>query len=500
MTEPAQDLLAQAAALHRQGRRAEAIDLFRKILAERPEAAEGWYELGYLLRAEGLYEEALEAYGEALARGVRRPEEVRLNRAALLSDRLRRDDEAELELRAAIAIAPGYLPAELNLGNLHEERGEREQALACYDKILAGPASADKASQELRYEALARIVNLGTPTGVDDPMLARANDAAANVVGNLTVRANLLFALGRAFERLGAHDRAFDAFARGNRSLMRQQGRAYDRAHQVALVDAMIAAFPAAAAKPAQAAPGPAPLFVLGMFRSGSTLVEQVLAAHPQVTPGGELEFLPRLAAQRLAPFPASVAGLDDAGCREFADEYRAELARKFPQGQGSRYLTDKRPDNFQLVGLIKRLFPDAKIIHTLRDPMDTGLSVFTQHLNLRVAGYSADLGDIGHYYGQYRRLMAHWKSLYGDDILDFDYDAFVRDPRPSLERLLAFLGLDWDDACLQFHTLSNTVKTASYWQVRQPLNTKASGRWRPFGEHLAPLRTALREAGVDAG
>jgi tetratricopeptide (TPR) repeat protein len=500
MTEPTNDLLAQAAALHRQGRRAEAIDLFRQALAARPEVAEGWYELGYLLRAEGRYQEAFDAYGEALARGVRRPEEVHLNRAALLSDFLRRDDDAEAELRAALALAPGYLPAALNLGNLHEERGEREQALACYDAILSGPAGADKASQELRYEALARTLNLVTPAGIDDPLLARTNEAAGQVVGNLTVRANLLFALGRAYERLGAHDLSFDAYARGNRSLVRQSGRSYDRAHQVALTDAMIAAFPSAPAKPAQAAPGPAPLFVLGMFRSGSTLVEQVLAAHPQVTPGGELDFLPRLAAQRLAPFPATVAGIDDARWQAFADEYRAALAEKFPQGQASRYLTDKRPDNFQLVGLIKRLFPDAKIIHTLRDPMDTGLSVFTQHLNLRVAGYSADLADIGHYYGQYRRLMAHWKSLYGDDILDFDYDAFVREPRPALEKLLAFLGLEWDDACLQFHTLSNTVKTASYWQVRQPLNTKASGRWRPFGERLAPLRAALREAGVDAG
>ncbi|KFN42091.1 tetratricopeptide repeat-containing sulfotransferase family protein [Arenimonas metalli] len=500
MTEPTKDLLAQAAALHRQGRRAEAIALLRQALAADPGLADAWYELGYLLRAEGHHEEALQAYGEALARGGRHPEQVHLNRAALLSDQLRRDDEAERELRAALAVAPGYLPAHLNLGNLYEERGDRDQALACYEQVLASPASADKAVEELRLEALARKVNLATPAGLDDPLLARAADAAAGTIGNTNARANLLFALGHAYERLGAHDLAFDAFARGNRSLLRQHGRKYDRTRQSAHIDALIAAFPSAGAGLATGTEGPAPLFVLGMFRSGSTLVEQVLAAHPQVTPGGELDFLPRLAAQRLAPFPASVAGLDDARCRAFAEEYRAELARKFPQAADGRYLTDKRPDNFQLVGLIKRLFPDAKIIHTLRDPMDTGLSVFTQHLNLRVAGYSADLGDIGHYYGQYRRLMAHWKSLHGDDILDFDYDAFVREPRPALEKLLAFLGLDWDDACLQFHTQANTVKTASYWQVRQPLNTKASGRWKPFAAHLAPLRAALGEAGIPAG
>jgi hypothetical protein len=120
------------------------------------------------------------------------------------------------------------------------------------------------------------------------------------------------------------------------------------------------------------------------------------------------------------------------------------------------------------------------------------------QHLNPQVTPYACDLADIGHYYGQYRRLMTHWRGLYGADILDFDYDAFVRDPRTSLERLLAFLGLPWHEPCLDFHTLRNTVKTASYWQVRRPLYADASGRWRRYRAHLGPLMGALSVAGVD--
>ena len=163
-------------------------------------------------------------------------------------------------------------------------------------------------------------------------------------------------------------------------------------------------------------------------------------------------------------------------------------------------FITDKRPDNFVLIGLIKRLFPSAKIVHTTRNPLDNGLSVFMQHLNPQVTGYSGDLGDIGHYYGQYRRLMAHWKALYGESIFEFDYDAFVSEPRAALERLFDFLDLPWDDRCLEFHRLGNTVKTASYWQVRQPLHGNASGRWRNYGAHLGPLRQALHEAGVIVG
>lgn len=498
MTEPTNALMQQAAALHRQGRRLEAIEIFRQVLATRPESSEGWYELGYLLKAEGQYEEALEAYGQALARGVGRPEEVHLNRGVIYSDHLRRDGDAERELRAALVLAPDYVPALLNLGNLHEERGERLQALACYDSVTAGAGRTDHPHRDLCAEALARIAKLRPPADIDDPLLAQLQEAVAAQPSKM-VRANLLFALGQAYDRLGQFDLAFDAFAKANRWLLRESGRTYDRARSSQLTDALIESFkPTLASEPgAPVETGPEPLFICGMFRSGSTLLEQVLAAHPQVTAGGELGYLRQLATGRLAPFPASMVAPDPARDAALADEYRAHLARLFPEGSTSRFITDKRPDNFVLIGLIKRLFPSAKIIHTTRNPLDNGLSVFMQHLHLQVAGYSGDLGDIGHYYGQYRRLMAHWKALYGESIFEFDYDAFVVEPKVALERLFNFLDLPWDDRCLEFHRLGNTVKTASYWQVRQPLHGNASGRWRNYETHLAPLWQALREAGV---
>lgn len=495
-------LLREASTLLRSGRRTEAMQTYRRLLSAQPGEADAWYNLGYLLKAEGRYEEALAAYGQALAHGVGQPQQTHLNRAVIYSDCLRQEAEAERELHAALALDARFAPALLNLGNLHEERGEREKAIDCYEQILSEPTDDRSRNRDIRLEALARMAHLRPPVSASDPALDRLRQAAFATSAHEDVRANLLFALGRAYDALGLHDQAFDAFAGANRHA-RRTGPAYDRTQSRRRTDALIAAF--ASAQPTQPVPpapvagaGPAPLFICGMFRSGSTLVEQVLAAHPQVVAGGELAFLPRLVAGPLAPFPASMATPDPDRDAALARGYRAHLAQLFPHAGAATYISDKRPDNFLLVGLIKRLFPEARIIHTTRHPLDNGFSLFMQHLDPRIASYANDLGDIGHYYGEYRRLMAHWKSLYGASIFDFDYDAFVKDPRPVLERLLGFLGLDWEERCLAFHDLRNTVKTASYWQVRRPLYGEASGRWRAYEAHLEPLRRELREAGVE--
>lgn len=497
MNDEAERLQAEAAQFHRQGRRADAIDCLQRLLAIDPGLTDRWYDLGFMLKAEGDYDAALAAYGEALVRGVHEPQEVHLNRAVIFSDHLRQDAAAERELRAALIIDPDYVPALLNRGNLQEERGQREAALASYDRILTGRDDGRNSRRTiLRGEALARVAHLRPPANADDPLLEQLKLAAADAGLNPLTRANLLFALGGALDSLALHDAAFSAFADANR-LARQTGPAYSRRKARRHTDALISAFP----RPIpvdHGRSGQAPLFICGLFRSGSTLIEQALAAHPDITAGGEIDFLPRLVRGPLAPFPDTMRTLDEPRLAALADDYLAHLERLFPDaGSEGRLITDKRPDNFLLIGLIKRLFPKARIIHTVRHPLDNCFSIFMQHLDQRAAGYSSDLGDLGHYYGQYRRLMAHWRECHGDSILDFDYDAFVREPRPALLRLLAFLGLAWDERCLAFHELDNTVKTASYWQVRRPLYGEASGRWRHYAAHLGPLVAALRETGL---
>lgn len=490
-------LLREASALHRQGRREQALPLFREGLALAPKSAESWYEFGFVLRDLGQYPEALEAFEQALAHGVERAEEVELQRAVLFADHLRRDDAARSALESALRLRPDFVPALLNFGNLLEQRGDKSGAIACYERLLALPPPGHPGFAQLRWVGLSRIAIMRPPESLDDPLLSQLEQAAEQASQDQFVRAGLLFALGHSLDRLGAHVRAFDAFARGNRCLLRLHGRRYDRSYAARLTDALMAAFPGRAAPRAPCTDGANPLFVCGMFRSGSTLVEQVLAAHPAVTPGGELDWLLRITSTTLAPFPQTMAQLGPDAIARLAHDYRTHLAKLFPTAGTGRYITDKRPENFQLIGLIKQLFPTARIVHTIRNPLDNGLSVYMQHMNLDVTPYANDLGDIGHYYGEYRRLMAHWKALYPEDIHDFDYDAFIAEPERRLRALLEFLGLPWDARCLEFHQLRNTVKTASYWQVRRPLYGSASGRWRHYDAQLEPLRQALRNAGV---
>jgi hypothetical protein len=472
------ELLQQAKTLEQAGRLPEAIAAYERLLALTPERPNTWYNLARLQRRAGRPEAALASYQRALDLGVEQPEEVRLNRGVILSDDLRRPDQAEAELDAALALNPAYVPALLNLANLNEDRGRRAPALALYERALA-------VDPDCRL-ALARLV--GLRPAPDAAELGRVRAALADPRTPAEDRIDLGFALGKALDGGGAWDEAFAAYAEANRVLRLASGARYERAAHSALVDRLCAAFTPERVAALQTGSAAAPVFICGMFRSGSTLTEQILAAHPQVTAGGELELLPELVRTRLSPFPESLAGLPRERLAALAAEYETAVRRLFP---GAGLVTDKRPDNVLYVGLIKTLFPKARIVHTRRHPLDNCLSVYFLQLHPRMS-YALDLLDAGHYLAEERRLTAHWKRLFGDDILELDYDALVADPEPQVRRLLGFLGLPWDPACLQFHRLDNAVRTASVWQVREPLHGRSSGRWRHYERHLGPLRQVL--------
>jgi Tfp pilus assembly protein PilF len=481
-------LAGEAARLERAGRLAEAAATWRQLLASSPTSADGWYNLALLLRRMGEFVAALEAYAQALRHGARAPEEIHLNRAVIFADGLRQEAAAEAELRTALTLNPRYVPALQNLGNLCEDLGRRDEAATLYERILE--------LEPRSFEALARRAQLAAVDARDEPLLGRLRAALADPAAGAADRASLGFALARLLDGAGAYAPAFSAAAAANRASresVRPAAR-YDRASQERLIDALIAAFPRVETgrPPARPRPGQAPLarpiFICGMWRSGSTLTEQLLARHSGVTAGGELDLLPRLAQSFLTPFPQAAATLSATACSELAERYRRDLAALFP---GAGLVTDKRPDNFLLIGLIKRLFPQAKVVHTTRDALDTCLSIFFLHLDPRVS-WALELGDIAHYFGQYRRLMRHWRSLYGEDILDFNYDALVRDPRPMAQRLLAFCSLPWDERCLEFADRGGSVTSASVWQVREPLYQRSSGRARHYTRELTALAAHL--------
>ncbi len=475
-------LLQEAVLLERAGRLAEAEAAYERLLARFPNLPDSWYNLARLQRNARRFDAALASYQQALDRGVTRPEEVHLNRGVIYSDCLRRDDFAERELKSALALNPNYIPALLNLANLKADFGERDDALAVYERILTiDPGSA---------EALAGYTDVVRVSGPDDPIIGRINDALAQPGATAADKARLGFALGKTLDACGAYDQAFDAYAAANRQ-SRESARPhaiqYDRRRQELLVDQLIAAFPGGRSTAATASSA-TPVFICGMFRSGSTLAEQVLAGHSRVTAGGEIDFLPTLVQTELAPFPTRMAQMTRMEIDELAARYLAVVANLYP---GAPHVTDKRPDNFLYIGLIKRMFPNARFIHTTRNPLDNCLSIYFLHLGHSMS-YALDLMDTAHYYREYRRLMAHWRSQFGADILDFDYDAFVREPRPAIEKLLGFCGLDWEERCLSFQGVRNAVKTASVWQVREPLYRRSSGRWQNYERHLDSLRAYL--------
>lgn len=485
MTSPVDTLLREAVQLERAGRLAEAEAAYQRLLARAPALPDSWYNLALLQKKQGRFDAALASYQQALNHRVAQPEEVHLNRGVIYSDCLRQDDAAESELKTALRLNPKYVPALLNLANLYEDLGRRDEALVRYEELLALAPD--------YYEALARYVSLKGISGQDDSLVVKLKQGIADQRATAADKASLGFTLGKVLDACGAYDPAFLAYANANqysRESAAPRSAFYDRPQQEQLVDELIATFTPGRFRPAFAAASAAPIFICGMFRSGSTLTEQVLAGHSRVRAGGEIDFIPTLVRTELAPFPARMAQVSLQQLEQYAARYREQLSKLFP---GAEHVTDKRPDNFLYVGLIKSLFPNAKIIHTTREMLDNCLSIYFLHLDHSM-GYALDLMDTGHYYRQYRRLMAHWKSLYGADILDFDYDAFVRGPKPAVEKLLTFCGLEWEEGCMSFQRVGNAVKTASVWQVREPLYQRSSGRWRNYERQLARLREYLRD------
>jgi tetratricopeptide (TPR) repeat protein len=455
-------LLERAGALRRAGRVDDAIAAYRALLAQEPDLPDSWYNLGWLQRQARQYEASLDSYAEALNRGVRDPEEVHLNRAVILSDYLARHDEAQVELEAALKLRPDYLPALLNLGNLHEDRGNREAAQDAYRRALAvAPNDA---------LALSRLAGSIDARSDSTELIDRLRAAISNE-REASARADLGFALGRLLDGRGDFDEAFGAYRDANLA-SRQTFPVYDREAQERFVDRSIAAFP----EPVEGGASAPAIFILGMFRSGSTLVEQILAGHSRIVSGGELDLIPALVSQ-IARYPEAVAEADAATVDAWQRFYLDGLA---PFSRESSLITDKRPDSFLHIGLIKTLFPNAKIVHTRRNRLDNLLSLYFLHLGPGMP-YALDLADAAHWYAEYERLMEHWKVLYPGDIFDLDYDALVTEPEPLLRRLLDFLGLDWEHDLLDFHEREGAVKTASVWQVRERLHSRSSGRWRNY-------------------
>ena len=475
MKEDETDLAKLAMRALSEARMTDAVRHFREIVRLIPDSGANWFNLGFALRGARDFDGALTAYARSIEFDDR-PEGALVNRAVILKDDLGRMDEAEAELRRAIELAPRFVPALFNLGLLHEVVGRREEARANYREVVA--------IDPLHAQAHARLAALE-----EDPQRGIAHVVGVLRTGRFSQEdaADLEFALANALDRAGRYDEAFMVVTRANerKTKLRRPEFRYDPAAHERLIDALIAAFPTAPI----VSPGRGdqrPVFICGMFRSGSTVTEQWLARHPQVVAAGELEMIPLFVRERLQPYPKSVASLSEGSLRRLRADYLKVLDRVAPDAP---HVTDKRCDNFLHIGLIKTLFPDAVIVHTARDELDIALSTYFLDFAEPIS-YSTSLPDIGHYLIQYRRLMAHWERVFGESIVRVDYEALVRDPQATLAPVFRALSLDPDQ--LDAAAAMGAIRTPSAWAARKQLHGGSIGRWRNYAKHMGPVRQAL--------
>ena len=467
-----------AALLDEFGQTDAAIGQFLRLLERQPELAAAHFDIALLYKKNLQYADAMAAYENAVRLDIDQVQEVYSNMGVLYSE-MRKGDKAREMYERALEVEAEYVPALFNLAGLFEEMGERSEAIEVYQRILSVDPK--------HWDSLARLAYAKKITSADDPLIASLEAAIENAQDDEMAREGLYIARGKALDDLGKYDEAFTAYKAANELGKRRNPR-YDRRATEQTFDRLISQFDLGWIKGAATGSTANPIFVCGMFRSGSTLIEQILAAHSAVTAGGELHYLPWLVARKLSSYPQSIKSTSREQLQQLGNEYLSRLHELFADGEN---ITDKRPDNFLHLGLIKALFPSARIVYTKRNPLDNCLSVYFQQLGGNL-NYATDLEDTAHYHVQHERLMNHWKACFGENIFTVDYDELVRSPEPVLGPLLEFLGLDWDDRCLAFQKTDSQVKTASVWQVREGLHALSSGRWQNYEPFVHDIRALV--------
>lgn len=380
---------------------------------------------------------------------------------------------------SVLRTAPNQPRVWMSYGHMLKTVGRQADGIAAYRKAVAITPTLG--------EAWWSLANLKTLVFTDADIATMEAALARDDLSDED-HFHLDFALGKAREDRGAADVAFAHYAAGN--ALRRTKLVYDAAETTAFVDRSIAAFdaPFFAARAGQGCTAPDPIFILGMPRAGSTLVEQILSSHPLVEGTSELPDMPALA-RRIADYPAGLADLDPAALRQMGEDY---LARAAVQRRTDRpFFIDKLPNNWAHVPLILAILPKAKIIDARRHPLGCCFSNFKQHF-ARGQAFSYALDDMGHYYRDYVRLIAHVDRVLAGRIHRVGYERMVADTEVEVRALLDACGLPFDPACLAFHRTQRSVRTASSEQVRQPIFQEGMRAWMPFDAHLGALRTAL--------
>lgn len=499
----------------------QAIDAFQRAVILQPDDAEFHNNLGNALADKGEFDDASIAYRRAL--DIRPNYADPLNNLGSVLIENRNYDQAVEALECALRLKPDYLEALINLGralNLLNRPKEAEEHFRAALKLKpANPNAWVGLANALEFtgridEAIAAFrqaiqvqPDFGSAFRQLVPLETRDNVCALIPVMEQilsqpdldpTHELELCFALGRANENVRDHDRAFQYYARGGK--LKRASLDYNVADDEALVDRIIKVFTPElfADHEDQGCPSDVPVFIVGMPRSGTSMAEQILASHSKVFGAGELTNLAMTAHLVDQPdssmYPETISTLDGAELSALGDAYLNVLTARAP---GFDRVIDKLPANFLYTGFIRLIFPRAKVIHCIRNPLDTCLSC---HNLLFGVGqkYSYDLAELGRHYRAYRRLMDHFHKVFPGWILDVHYENVIENQERETRRLLDFLDLPWEDACLTFHETNRAIQTASASQIRKPLYKTSVARWKDYAEHLDPLRIALGPLAAD--
>jgi len=461
------------------------IDLIRRSLEIKPDYAEAHTDLGVVFHKLGRLNEAVDSYQKVL---LLKPDfaEVHNNLGLVLSKLGNRDDAAASYCKA-LAIKPHFAEAHHNFGLVVSEQGKLDDAAASYRKALA-----IKPDLAETHRSLALIKKFSEY----DNDIKMMEDAYTSPSLSDEQKMRLSFGLGKALEDLQQHEKAFNYFFTGNALKRRTYNfsvkREEDKFSKIKnnFTKNLFVKYRDAGSS------NETPIFILGMPRSGTTLVEQVLASHPNVYGAGELSDFRRITKSNFGKiediqFPDRANYSNSRDLLSAGDEYVSVIRG---DSETKKFITNKTPHNFLFIGMIKLVLPNAKIIHCCRDSHDTCLSIFKNYFPAENFKYANNLNELGQYYNLYHDLMDHWHEVLPDFIYDIQYEDLVADQEKQSRALLEYCGLEWDDACLEFYKTDRPVKTISSAQVRRPIYKDSVQSWRKYEKWLSPMLEELRQ------
>ncbi|MBD3646685.1 MAG: sulfotransferase [Pseudomonadales bacterium] len=396
-----------------------------------------------------------------------------------------RNDEAVALIEKAIDINPDAAPFHHNIAGIYRRMGRLEDAEREFREAIRLKPDYGEA-----YQGLAEMIRFQP----DDPLLPKILEQLSRPDLDQAVRCYFHFAAGKINDDIGQYRLAFRHYTQGNKDARKDFDSAAFRRQIKDAIYVYSREYVDSVAGTGH--DSRQPVFVVGMPRSGTTLVEQILASHSGVYGAGELndmKFVVQSASRSSnirQPWPNCAPGIRPRQYRALGQEYLDRVAAVLPEEQFDR-VVDKHPLNFQFVGLILSILPNAKIIHTVRHPLDTCLSCFFQNFT-KGQHYSFDLVKLAHFFNDYKRLMEHWQTVFGDRILTVSYETLLDDLESETRRVLDFCDLEFEEACLNYHETRRVVKTASFMQVRQPIYKTSLNRWRNYAQELQPVAEIL--------